>query len=457
MRDLIAIRSFEGLEGRIKKGQRFEAATDLRFNQLIQWGLARDANQVELPPNAIIRSSPGKETKDRTVSLVTGQAYEAPIATGGTIAADTENFRIGSQGWRVTTTAATTATAKFNYSPLLSFPPASTVCLWVHVPDAAAVKQITLELHYPNGKKWTRTALSADLKNGWNLARFPATAGMVLADLADNWGKGMDYVRFVIVTNGAASLTIGHLFVECPAKAKLIFIEDGGYTTFLDSLYPDLVKRGLPVTWSLDPAKLGTETGENARITENDVARLATENNNTMNFHGYDGAPTAAMDAAGTVADTMKAIQWLQQKGYFEDLHWRSAWVQNSAPNAAATKGILIAYATPTSAAALDTFPPIDQWNIPRIAIHGREQSYLNDLFTMLEVTHQTLIAYTHGLSETKTTDVNRATWDYFINLVDRGLSEEWLEGVTFNELLERYKINPVTTWVQDFYQNKRI
>lgn len=457
MRDLIALRSFEGTEGRIKKGQRFEAATDLRYNQLIQWKLAKDANAVELPPAAIVRSEPAKETKDRTVSLVTGQAYEAPIVTGGTLAADTENFRVGSQGWQVTTAAAATATLKFNYSPLLSFPAASTVCLWVHVPDPAAVKQITLELHYPNGKKWTRTTVNADLKAGWNLARFPATAGMVLADLAENWGSGLDYSRFVIVTTAATSLTIGHLFVECPAKAKMIFIEDGGYTTFLNSLYPDLVKRGLPVTWSLDPAKLGTETGENARITEEDVSRLATENNNTMNFHGYDGAPTAAMDAAATVADTVKAIQWLQQRGYFEDLHWRSAWVQNSAPNAAATKGILIAYATPTSAAALETFPPIDQWNMPRIAIHGREQSYLRDIFTMLEVTHQTALFYTHGLSEVKTTDINRATWDYFINLVDSGLKEDWLEGVTFSELLERYNIAPVTDWVQNYYENKRL
>lgn len=393
----------------------------------------------------------------RTVHLVTGQEDESPIVTNSTLSVDTVNYKVGSRAWKATTSAAVTATLRIS-NDLLKHPPASAIGAWVYIEDPALLTQLTVEIRMPSGATWSRTA--TNLKQGWNLLRFPSSAGAVESVLVSEWGIGATWVRLIAVTTGATSFTVGHVWAECPPKAQILFIEDGGYKTFLDTGYQDLKQRSIPVTWSLDPAKLGTNPGTKAeRITEADVLRVGKENQNSMNFHGYTGDPTSAMTEAEIRADVMKSLKWLEQRGFTEGHSWRSAWVQNSAQNAQASQDLLMAYATPSSSAALANFPPTDRWNIPRIALHGMSQSALDSYFNIMKATNQLMVIYTHGIHTDGTVggnDTTPAEWSYFISKIEQGIAEGWLEGVTLEMLMKRaqVEIKPNSgDWVTNIYQ----
>lgn len=397
----------------------------------------------------------------KTVELVSGQDDETPIVTNSTLSVDDVNFKVGNRAWKITTSGATTATAKVS-NDLLKHPPASAIGAWVYVDDPGLITQITIEIRLPSTATWTRT--ESNLVQGWNLIRFPSSAGASESILINEWGKGATWVRFIAVTTGATSFTIGRVWAECPPKAQILFIEDGGYTTFLNTGYQDLKARNIPVTWSLDPAKLGTSLGTKAeRITETDVMELGKENNNSMNFHGYTGDPTATMTKEQIRSDVVKSLKWLDQRGFTEGYSWRSAWVQNSATNADAARSLLMAYATPNSSAALTNFPPTDRWNIPRLALHGMSQSALDSYFNILRVTNQLMVVYTHGIHVDGTTggaDTTPSEWEYFISKIDQGISEGWLEGVTLETLMKRAKVEIKPNsgdWVTDLYHEQPI
>jgi len=394
----------------------------------------------------------------KLVSLVSCQEDESPIVTNSTLSVDNANYKVGKRGWKVTTTVAGTATIRVS-NDLLRHPPASAIGMWIYVSDPSLVTQVTLEIRHPSTATWVRTKTGGFVQ-GWNLMRFTASAGASTNTLINEWGKGATWVRVIAVTTGATSFTIGHVWAECPPKAQILFIEDGGYKTFLDTGYVDLKNRNIPVTWSLDPVKLGINTGtKGERITEKDVLRLGVENLNSMNFHGYTGDPTSSMTEAQIRADVMQSIKWLEQRGFYEARSWRSAWVQNSATNASASKDILMAYATPSSSASITCFPPDDRWNIPRLALHGMAQNTLGTYFDTLKVTRQLMVIYTHGIhvdgSGGGSADATPAEWAYFISRIDEGLREGWLEGVTFEMLLKRANVEIKSTnndWVSDLF-----
>lgn len=394
----------------------------------------------------------------RLVSLVAGQEDEAPVVTVSALSVDTVNFKVGKRAWKVTTSAAGTPTIRFP-NDLLKHPPASVIGAWIYIEDPTLITQMTLEVRHPSTQLWTRTK-AGNFVAGWNLLRFPASAGATTATLVNEWGKGATWVRVVAVVTGATSFTIGHVWAECPPKAQVLFIEDGGYRTFLETGYIDLKNRNIPVTWSLDPVKLGASMGtKGERITESDVLYLGKENNNSMNFHGYTGDVTSTMTDANIRADVMKSIKWLEQRGFYEARSWRSAWVQNSASNASASRDLLMAYATPTSSASITCFPPDDRWNIPRLALHAMPKATLDTYFETLKVTNQLLVIYTHGIhtdgSGAGAADATPSEWSYFLSKIDQGLNEGWLEGVTFEMLLKRAKVDIQSNsgdWVTGIY-----
>lgn len=397
------------------------------------------------------------------VTLMGCQEDETYIIGSCTTSADLTNYKIGDRGLKITTTAAVTATARLDFSPLLTFPPASAIGAWVYIADISKISNVVLEINHPSGNKWSRsaTSLAEPLKNGWNLMRFPSHEGLAASAMKSDWGKGINWVRVVLVTTAATDITIGHIWAECPSKAQILFIEDGGYKTFLDIGYPQLKARNIPVTWSLDPAILSTSIGtKSERISESDVMKLGKENFNSMNFHGYDGTPTSSMTSTDIKKDIIKAQKWLERRGFFESASWRSAWVQNSATNASAAKSLLMAYATPTSAASLCAFPPTDRWNIPRISLHGRDTAYMDDIFAQLKINHEVFVVYTHGIHSDGTTnggaDATPAEWNYFISKVDQAIKEGWLEGVTFEMLLKKLNV-PIgvtsSNWVENLFK----
>lgn len=380
------------------------------------------------------------------VTLVGGQDDESPILSNCTVSPDTTNYKVGDRGTKVSFAGAVTATLK--YDPLstddpMMFKPASAVGVWFYVYDASLMGNVTIEIYLTaNGsEKWIRTA--QNLTDGWNLVRWAAHEGGV-----GNWNEA-HAIRIIATSSGATDITIGHMWLECPKKAQILFIEDGGYTTFLNEGYPDLKKRGIPVTWSIDPFRVG-ETG---RVTESEILELAQENNNDINYHGFDGAVTSSMTEGEIRSDCIKSIKWLQHRGIYEGHLWRSAWVQNTAQNAHASKGLMLAYATPDNTSSLTCFPPSNKWDIPRTSVHATNQATLDGYFETMKKTHQLLVIYTHGVNDAGGNDSTHAQWDYFISKIDQGINEGWLEGVSFPQLLKANGV-PLKKTNEDWVEN---
>ena len=373
----------------------------------------------------------------RIMTLIGGQEDESPTGTTATISADTVNFKLGTQGWKMTMAGA--VTGQLRLDPVgaedpVHFGPAQAVGIWFYVPDATKITSVGISIASNSAATVTADyTWNTGIVTGWNFRRIQASA-MTLTD----WGTAYR-VRVIVVTNAATDITVGHLYVECPQKAKVLIISDSAYKSFHDIAYPDLKQRGIPVTFALDPTVLGSNVGSiSERITEAQVLTVSAENQNEIGFHGYDGTETSAMTAAQIRADTMKAIKWLESRGYYSGRIWRSAWVQNAATNHAAIQNLVLMYATPSSAASLVCWPVADRWNISRLSLHGRTQANMDTWFSQLQQTHQLLVCYNHGIDDGGGTNTTNAMWDYFIGKIDAGLAGGWLEGVTMEMLLAR-------------------
>lgn len=397
-----------------------------RSRRLTIGGVARDLSAD--------RSWTNEALAPRVVTLLCGGDDETVASsTNCTTGVDTTNYRVGDRALSITTAGAVTATVV--YDPLgptdpWTIPPASAIGAWIYVPDSTRITSITIELYSNSGLSavWSRSATG--LVNGWNLWRARAVDGTLTG-----WGT-IYRLRLVVVTSAATSVTIGHVWAECPEKAAILFIEDGGYASFLATGYPALRARNIPVTWAIDPALLGTGSGAAARIVEADLAALSPLD--SIGLHGWDGAATAAMTAAQIRTDTLKAIRWLSSRGHYGGRLWRAAWVQNSATNASAAQPYLLAYATPSSTASLECWPFTNRWNVPRLSLHGRSAATVDGWFDQLQQTHSLLVVYTHGIDAAGGNNTTPAEWAYFLGKVDAAIAAGWLEGVTFEDLLVR-------------------
>lgn len=365
------------------------------------------------------------------VTLLAGQPDET--ITGAAWSADSANYKVGDRGAKITGSGTGTVTVIYTpVAPILTTGAAS-IAAWVYVPSLAGVTSMTVQI-FSGANVWSRSATAAALAVGWNLLRWQSTAGTITG-----WGS-VTQVRVQLATTALVSVTVGHLWAECPPKAQLLFIVDRGYRTFVDAGLADLRALGIPVTWALDPALNGTSVGTRAEVvTDADVAAFA-DAGDSISLHGWDGSVTSTMTADQVRADTLKAVRWLQQRGHAGRM-WRAAWVQNSAPQAAAARDYILAGATPSSSAALTCWPPPDRWNIPRVALHGLTSAQVDGYFAQLETTHQLMVVYTHGIHADGLTggaDSTPAQWAYFVAKVSAAVAAGWLEGVTFEDLYGR-------------------
>lgn len=375
------------------------------------------------------------------VTLLSGQVDETYTGTNSTRTVDTVNHKVGGRALKVTMAGAVTATVILDppgpTDPLI-MPPAAAVGMWVYVPNPALVTSISVELYttadLATAGRWARPVQQANLVAGWNCVRWAASEG--LADLS-TWGT-VYRVRLVVATTGATDVTVGHVWAECPPRAQVLFIEDRGYKTFVTSgALAQLRALGIPVTWALDPALLGTSVGtKNEVVTENDIAAAARAGD-SISLHGWDGAATAAMTADEAATDTLRGLRWLQQRGYPGRM-WRAAWVQNQAAQAAAAQPYVLAYATPTNGSAPTAWPFINRWNVPRWALHGRSAATVDAMFAGLARTHGLLVCYTHGVHADGGFDTTPAEWAYFVSKLTAAVAAGWLEGVTFEDLYGR-------------------
>ena len=317
--------------------------------------------------------------------------------------------------------------------------------MWVYVEDATKVTNIQLLIGQDATYTvfWNRANTSAPVQTlvtGWNFLRWKIVEGLPVA-----WtGTTVDMVQIYVTTNAATSITVGHLYLECPAKARMIYVADRGYKSFAVVGLPALRAAKVPVTWAIDVLMLGTYAGEYPNgahpyaetVTEADIASYAALGD-SISFHGFSGNVTSTMTDAQVRADTVATLKWLAARGYRGRM-WRAAWVQNTAPNHAAADPYLIGQATwdiTTHSVALDMWPPRDMQNIARWEFYPQSDAQIDTQFDILKRTHSLMVVYNHGIGTGNANDSTQASFDRFMLNVNLGITQGWLEPTTFEAL----------------------
>lgn len=402
----------------------------------------------QVSPKALMR----KGDAPQILSLITGTEDETLAVVNCTVSADTANYKLGSRAWKVTTAGAV-ANANVVLTPIppstsgpVKIRPAQAVCLWVYIEDVTKVTNVQIDISQDSGNTifWTRSNTSAPVQplvNGWNLLRWKMAEGLP----AGFTGTTANRVRVYTTTTAATSITIGHLYLETPPKARMIFVADRGYKSFVVNGLPALRAAGVPVTWALDILKLGDHAGQFPNgptayaesINEADVAQFAAEGD-SISFHGFTANPTAAMSEADIRKDTVQCLKWLQARGYRGRM-WRAAWVQNQATNHLAADPYVIGQATwdvTKHSVALDCWPPRDMQNIARWEFYGKANlGVIDNQFGILKRTHGLMVVYNHGVGTGYSGDATQVEFDRFMQNVNTGISEGWLEATTFEAL----------------------
>lgn len=405
----------------------------VRYDQLLS--LLRDS--LDEIYNPIIPPEPYPTTpvmpdmdSSNVAYLFTGQSSEAPVAVSCAITADIVNFKYGTQAWKMTMASAVTAQMRLNQPSGVAFGAAGCIGSWIYVEDATKCTSITIEIALNSGLTtlWTRSFTPV---TGWNFYRMQASAGTTSI-----WGTSYR-VRINAVVNAATTVTVSTVWGEVRPKAQIILIEDGGYDALFYSGangYADVRSRNIPIVWAVDPAKFAPTDA--ARINWVQL-RDAFNNGDEVNYHGYDGAVTSTMTAEQIAADDLAARQLLNQHGYTIG-PYRAAWVQNSAPNAAAVQNSMQWYATTSSTTGIICypFPAPYKWDVFRTSVHGRTNANFDSYFGTLERTHGVMVFYVHGINNAGGTNATEAEWDYFLAKIDAGINAGWLEVVTFAQLM---------------------
>jgi hypothetical protein len=144
------------------------------------------------------------------------------------------------------------------------------------------------------------------------------------------------------------------------------------------------------------------------------------------------------MTAAQVQADTTKAQKWLARRGYTGRI-WRSAWMQNSAPQAPTTNPMVLVnsmYGAEGNTERIDTFPFVRRHDLTRHALHSASLGTIDAWFAELQERHGCLVIYTHIVSDDGVSNTDASVWAYFLDKIDAGIAAGWLEGVTLESLM---------------------
>ncbi|MFN7241699.1 MAG: hypothetical protein ACK4M5_00350 [Dietzia cercidiphylli] len=284
-----------------------------------------------------------------------------------------------------------------------------------------------------SGTRWLRSitgnGIVGPLRRGWNYFRISAATGTLT-----DWGQ---FRRFdvQIVATGPAKIAVSHLWMECPPRARMIFVEDRGYRSFINNGLPALRSRSIPVTWALDMALNSPDTS-GPHITNAEVEQFAAAGD-VMSIHAYDGAATANMTPDQIRVDALRAIAWLDARGLGSGALFRAAYTQNLATNASAAEPFFAAQASSTNlSASMETWPHVNPQNVGRYTLHGRSNADLDARFDTMKKTHCLWIPYTHGVATGGAFDMTQAGWDYFLAKYDQAVAEGWMEATTWPRLL---------------------
>jgi len=115
----------------------------------------------------------------------------------------------------------------------------SEIDLVVYIEDVTKVTQIQMMMMRAEGGNWNRSVSSSELRNGWNILRFYAYQGTF-----GNWDNFTAY-RVYFYTSAATVFYISKVVAIIPNKARLLFVNDHGYSNFKNNAYPHLKALGI--------------------------------------------------------------------------------------------------------------------------------------------------------------------------------------------------------------------
>lgn len=298
------------------------------------------------------------------------------------------------------------------------------IILTVYIPDASLINSLTFSLL---GTNWSR--VKTDFVNGWNTLEFYTFDGVV-----SSWDT-ITGLRLYF----AGTIGLSLYFAKCefirPEKANLIFVQDGGYSSFLDVAYPLLKEIDVPVTWALTPGRLGQSAGAAGHVlTQEEIDTIATDYCSEFSFHSWAADRTSDMTAEELKDDAGKCINYLRRQGLAPSHVWRAAHTQNNAPEYEAEIGLVEALATGTAKTGHTVFPFPNRYNIPRTQVHERDESWFTTQLDVMKKTHSTMVWYAHGVSNAPT-DISAAMLDVMVDKLTTAMSEGWLNATTYDML----------------------
>ena len=353
------------------------------------------------------------------------------------ITADLVNFKVDGKGVKATTTGAQTS-ALVRRNPVggeLLHGHASAVGLGLFIEDVTKLtSSVQVSLNNGDGSTWVRTIPVADLQTGHNQIRWVSSQGARGA-----WLK-FTLMQVLFSTTDSTSITIKSLWLEEPArdKATLVFINDGNRRNFEDYLGSKLRARGFPVQWAISCIATQNATTSSDRLTVGELLELQARGD-SVSFHNYDGLNQIMSTATApeVVLWTTQAQDWLKAHG-FRGWPFRSAWLQNTAPNASAAWPQLAAAPSNIGASSYNSWPLSPRLQYPRITLHQRPAAAVDADFEVLKSTRGLYVVYTHDVNPAGGRDLTPTEADYFLAKVDQAVEEGWLEGATMETLFAR-------------------
>lgn len=298
----------------------------------------------------------------------------------------------------------------------------------IYIPDASKIASLTL---YLLGTTFNRPLTG--YANGWNRFIVNAWEGALTT-----WAS-ISAVRVYVTGSAGMAIYVANIRFERPEKANIIIVEDAGYSTFLELAYPSLKALNVPVTWALNPGRLGVSVGDTGHVlTQEEIDSIANDACSEFSFHSWNATATQDMSVAEIQSDVAKCVSYLRSHSLAPSHIWRAAHTQNLATNADAEKGMVEALATSTATSSYTVFPFTNRYNVPRISLHGRTAGEFATMFDILEKTHCTAVVYTHGVSSTAT-DISSEMLSNFITRLTNALNGGWLNATTYNRLANEY------------------
>ena len=323
--------------------------------------------------------------------------------------------------------------------------------LTVFIEDVSQIKNITLNIPKEGGGSWERS--ETNLKNGWNRIRLFTNEGNL-----DNWTQARMF-RILLYTQDTlqTKITISDFKAVRPDKAKLIMVNDHGYSNYKNIAHERFKKLGIPTTFAINPGRLNAPIpGASHILAQEEINELAVDPYAEFSYHAWD--PTVKASANMTVEELKQELaqckHYLKLNGIYPDFFWRAAFVQNKAPNHDAINDRIEAYAQYNESSQFDAFPFKTTYGINRKQVHNIDNTKMDVYFDTLKKTHCLVVFYTHDISDDGGIHMTTAELDYFESKLKTGIEEGWLEPTTYAELRRKYQSNNGKRIQEEFYEN---